>query len=280
MEATRWAASKIVDPGRWQVKHIILLIVSDIERKLLCSVVLLFAVGLPVSASSNADALDADFQKLTALRIQVLHGGASESDLVAFRAVRDSFVRHGDAAAEFLIGKLREMNNEEATYEKDLNDVEGGLRYLGDQVDHHKGGLAKYDICFILADAFPKVSSQTQSDILNALQQSYRPSNYGRDDMQFLHYAMWRIGKRAVPVLLRLSVEHPASLVRCGVSSGLNSALEQIETKNPQLKELPPTLDCTARSYRQAVEHWKRWWERYGRDVVFEPLPSFYDMSR
>jgi hypothetical protein len=172
------------------------------------------------------------------------------------------------------------MNSEEATYEKDLNDVEGGLRYVLDEVEQNKDGLAKYDVCLILADIFPTVTTATQSNILNTLQESYMPSNYGRDDMQFLHYAMWRIGQKALPSLLTLATSHPAELVRCGVSSGLESTIEQIQKDNPQLKPFPPALDCRAAEQQrgEAAAAWKIWWTRHERDVSFPVLPSIFDL--
>jgi len=234
--------------------------------------------GSPLSATNQ---LEVDFQELKTLQVGVLHDGTGEKGWARFRALRDSFAQGGDAAADFLIGKLRKMNSEEALYEKDLNDVEGGMSYIVAEVDEQKDGLAKYAVCLILADIFPKVTTATQARILSTLQESYMPSDYGRESMQFLHYAMWRSGKNAMPALLDLAFDHPAELVRCGVSSGLNSALEDIRKNNPQLKPFPPALDCRASTEQRqlAAAGWRRWWSGHGRDVTaFPVLPSFFDL--
>jgi len=247
------------------------------RRKLLCGFMFLGFVG---QAFSHSGSLQSDFEKLKALRVKVLREGADEKDMAEFRLLRDAFVRHGDTAAEFLIGKLRQMNAEEARYEKDLNDIEGGLSYAMSEVEQQKDGLAKYDVCFILADVFPSVSTANQVNITKALQESYMPSNYGREDMQFLHHAMLRIGKKSVPTLLNLATNHPAELVRCGVSSVLSSLADDFQKENPQFKPFPTTLDCkaTLQNREQSAAEWQRWWTAHEDGVVFPVLPDIYDL--
>jgi hypothetical protein len=241
--------------------------------------IVLLTCSANVWALSSSDKFETEFQTLKGLRIESLNMGTDNTAFARVRASYQAFIGGGDTAAEFLIAKLRQMNAEEAKYEKDLNDTGGGLKYLADQVIQNKDGVAKYDICFILAEIFPRASSPTQTEILAVLRQSYMPSSYGRDDMQFLHYSMWRIGAKAVPSLLDLAATHPSEFVRCGVSSGLNSMVEQNRTENSHLRSLPARLDCKAPQERRLrdIGDWSAWWANHEKDATVPAIPYILD---
>jgi len=225
--------------------------------------------------------LESQYRLLETLVFSKLRTGYKRKDIEELRRIRDFFISKGDAGGQFLVGKLELMNADEMRFLNGSDDPYRGIEYWVDVLDQGKTASVKYNLCFILADMFPQLSSGVQEAVLKAIAASYTPSAYGREDMQFLHYSLTRAGPRSVPYFLELATRR-SEHVRCGVGMVLDSIAEEALSGLPASTK-PPRLEPLCRAADEergkALAAWKEWWEQEGHKGAFPKLPSFFDLS-
>jgi hypothetical protein len=231
---------------------------------------------LSASAQSKDDA--SEYKKLQELDQQTLHHGGNAATWRELRAIRDYFVKSGDPGALFLVEKLKAMNEAERKYLRGSEQLD--IRVTQYMMLMEKQGTPlniKYSIGFILADMFPHTSVETQTTILKTIVTSYTPSTYGREDRQFLDFALDRIGRPAVPYLIQVA-GHNFPTVRCGAMGSLSDLAE--DAKKAGLPDAPK-LDCeaTPKQREATLSEWKAWWEKYSDKFPYPELPSFFDLN-
>jgi hypothetical protein len=250
-------------------------------RAMALSISLLIFVGVfPSKFFASAQELDfaKKYERLQRLEFPDLKRGANDADNREERAIRDFFVESGDAGARFLVGKLRGMNEDERKFLGGSDQLDIRVtQYMQSRMKQGQSNKLKYAIGFILADAFPHTNSDTQTAILKELVASYTPSTYGKEDRQFLDFALDRIGRPGVPSLIQVA-GHNFPTVRCGAMASLTSLAE--DAKRAGLPDAPK-LDCNAapRQRETALNEWNAWWKKYGDGFPFPTLPSFFDLT-
>jgi hypothetical protein len=219
-----------------------------------------------------------EYQKLETLEFPSLKRGDVDAHRREERAIRDYFIKSGDAGARFLVGKLKEMNDDERQYLHGSEQFDIRVtQYMQLRMERGESNLLKYSIGFILADMFPHTTAETQTMILRELASSYTPSTYGREDRQFLDFALNQIGRPGVPYFIQVA-GHNFPTVRCGAMASLTGLAET--AKKASLPDAPK-LDCNAPAEQRqvALNEWKAWWEKNGGKVRFPRLPSFFDIK-
>jgi hypothetical protein len=250
-------------------------------RAVALSISLLIFVGVfPSKFWLSAQELDftKKYERLQKLEFPDLKRGDTKADEREERAIRDYFVQSGDAGARFLIGKLRRMNDDERKFLGGSDQLDIRVtQYMQSRIEQGQSNKLKYAIGFILADAFPHTDADTQTAILKELVNSYTPSTYGKEDRQFLDFALDRIGRAGVPYLIQVA-GHNFPTVRCGAMSSLTGLAD--DAKKARLPDAP-RLNCDAApKVREAeLNEWKAWWEKYGDKFPFPELPSFFDLN-
>lgn len=223
--------------------------------------------------------LETAFDRLEKLAVQALHKGTNLAEYQERERLRDFFVSMGDEAGRFLVKKLERMVAEERKFIGDSADPNRGTEYITYLIGQKKSPLLKYDICWILADLFPHLSSSLQGPVLKAIESAYTPSSHG--ELGGLDAALLRIGPRAVPSLLRLAA-HKSRSVRCSVSETLNGVASDLlqAAKDPSQRPAPP-LDCESGAGHQTqILAWEKWWMETGEKLPFPQYPSFFDLYK
>ncbi|GEM_PF-5385382 len=234
--------------------------------------------GLPTESQ-----LDENYHRLARLSYKITTKGTVEADEKESRRIRDYFVSTGDPGGRFLIQKLQQIIAEELDFLKGRQgDTTAIVAYAEHLRERGKTPLLKYDVCWILADAFPKLSADLQQATLKAIVSSYTPSTYFREDIGGLNHALIRTGPQAVPYLLELA-SHRNELARCSVSDVLNSLGQELIASGKARAENrdPPHLDCHAspEQRQSALRDWGRWWQDCGKQLTFPVIPSFFDLD-
>jgi hypothetical protein len=240
-------------------------------------ILLLGLVPSELFASAQEQDFSNKYQQLQNLTFPDLKHDANDADKREERAIRDYFVKSGDVGARFLIGKLRDMNEDERKFLHGSEQFDIRVtRYMQLRLQQGQSNLLKYAIGFILADAFGRTNAETQTAILKEIVSSYTPSTYGKEDRQFLDFALVRIGRPGVPYLLQVA-GHNFPTVRCGAMGSLASLAD--DAKKAGLPDAPK-LDCDAATKQReaALSEWKVWWEKYGDKFPFPELPGFFDL--
>jgi hypothetical protein len=192
------------------------------------------------------------------------------------REIRDYFVQSGDVGARFLVGKLRDMNEDERKFLHGSEKFDDRVaQYMQLRIKQGQSNELKYAVGWILADMFGPSSAETRTAILKEIVASYTPSTYGNGDSQFLDFALDRIGRAGVPSLIQVA-SHTFPTVRCGAMDSLTSLAGH--AKKAGVPDAPK-LDCDAATKQRDVEltEWKVWWEKYGDKFPFPEVPSFFD---
>lgn len=229
--------------------------------------------------TATGDDLELHFAKMQKLSFKILKSGSSGSDLRDMRDLRDFFVSAGDVGARFLVQKLEKENSDEMAFMKSQGWDESKTDLTVQWIDK-RTGPPKYDLCFILADMFERVSPDAQAEILSALRNSYTPSTFFSEDIQFLNHALARVGRSAIPVWLNLANQE-TEFVRCSISSLLRDLAERLSGREGGKDAVPsaPVIPCTGpvEQRRKASAAWQEWWESYGKFRRFPEIESIYD---
>jgi hypothetical protein len=237
---------------------------------------ILFFLLQACGTRSDVD-LETKYHQLEIICAQIPKLGANKARNEELSKTRDFFAARGNEAAMFLVHKLQKIVSEERQFLGDSEDRSKVGDYLIYLYDQGQSNLRKYVICNILADMFPQLGDDVQLAILKAITSAYTPSSYGREDMSALHYAMLRIGPKAVPYLLELA-NHRYVGVRCSISDGLQSMAGD---SADSAKSLPVRIDCRASEEERLaqIRAWRKWWEESGRPMGKTHLSSFFEMD-
>lgn len=241
-------------------------------------VVLIVQCAQEVLPHANYGALYGELQSLV---FAYTTRGTTEKINDRLRVIRNEFISGGDPSADFLILQLVELNREETRFLGGRQDHSAGLEYMMHQLEEGKSPGVKNEICWMLADMFPKLSNDRQSKVLTAIVASFTPSTYGPGEMSPLFFSLLRIGPRSVTSLLALAKKHPFEAVRCESAETLNDVGREWK-KDPATVELggPPEINCKlpeSERLRQ-IENWNKFWELRGNSLPFQKVPSFFDL--
>lgn len=223
--------------------------------------------------------LAAQYERLEKLDLKILKEGADMATFEQLRAISDFFVSRGPEAARFLLARLREMNSAEEDFLKGSDDPMKGMEYLFSLMDRGGAPLLKYDTAHLLAELFPHVTQDLQSEILETIAASYLPSDYS-GGMAYLDHALVRTGPASIPIFLKLA-DRPSERVRCDVARLLEDLHDPgVVVSRYKPYKRPPKLRCSGSSQqrRVAIEAWRKWWDTYGKNLPFPQFPSFFEI--
>lgn len=197
--------------------------------------------------------------------------GFSVSDSKQLRELRQKIVEQGDSGALFVLQKLGSFNSAEAKAAPSGDCADA----LGSSVALQNAPI-KMELFLTLAESYPYLSPQIQTEVLQTLVDSYTlpvacDTHGGRS---VLGWSLIRIGKPSVDGMLQLATS-PYESVRCGVDEMLNSIANSLSSSHEAVS-LPPRLTCKAPRPRRTdqLHQWSTWWHKNSPRITFPTLPE------
>jgi hypothetical protein len=249
---------------------------------LVCTPNLLLAQSVESNGANQSKALRERYKALEKLDDQILHHGAESAEWKKLREIRDYFASQKDSGAQFLIGKLHEMNDDERRFLHGSDDFMQGIKYMM-QPGKALAFSLKVDICNILGDSYPGLSPKVQQETLRAIADSYTPSTYNpHAGLGYIEMGLDRAGPASLPYLYELS-RRDSDLVRCFTMDSLNTTgADMVKDSRDKDSITPaPKLDChaTKADSENAIQSWARWWDNNSSKLTFPKLPSLFDFD-
>ena len=187
------------------------------------------------------------------------------------KEIEQEFLNRGAEATTFLLNKLSAINKREASFIQGPDDVEGGLKFLASETEAGRTLLVRYAICYILADIYPNASTSQREEIVQEIVDSFLPSTHGREDVETMDGALFRLGRDGVKGFLLLA-NSQSEFNRCQASEVLN----KLGASGA------PRIDCKAgvASRIQSIKAFRDWWKLNASTVQWPTFPGYFDSPR
>lgn len=228
-----------------------------------CLFTLLFALG----GSGKAQVTDI-YNRFEALDYKTFKVGTSRADRLAFKALRDEFVKTPHESTEFLVAKIEALIIEENVHQR-APAAKDNKDYMK-AVTERRSPRLKGFIGLLLADLYPLLSPTEKLKVLTVLERSLTP-----EERHFhsnpIDWAFAKIGKDSVEAWLRLA-RHRDEAIRCHFATALSDLQAFTSVQSPK-------IDCHAQpaTMEQQLKTYSRWWDSVRDATRWPVIPSIFD---
>jgi hypothetical protein len=225
-------------------------------------------VSTRAAGGKDMENLFAELQQLASARSSPVDPTTAADHLKREQEIDQEYQRNGAAAMTFLLNKLSVVNEREKLFIHGPDDIEGGLQFLASEAEAGRTTLTRYAICYILSDMYHTKNGSQRKEIIQGLVNSFLPSTQGREDVETMDGALFRLGSDGVEGFLELA-NSPSEFNRCHASLILKGLG----------KSGAPQVDCTADASTRvlSIAAFRNWWKVNSSTVRWPVFPSYFD---
>jgi hypothetical protein len=222
------------------------------------------------SDPQSMETLFVELQQLAKDRVRV--PPADDATVLAHhkreREIEHEYLNRDAEATTFLLSKLSAINKREETFIHGPDDFEGGVQFMMSEIEAGRTLLVRYAICYILADMYSKASASQRKEIIQGIVDSFLPSTQGREDIETMDGALFRLGKDGVKGFLKLAGSQ-SQTNRCQVSEVLN----ELGASGA------PKINCKTgvANRTESINAFRDWWTVNASKVQWPDFPGYFD---
>ena len=153
----------------------------------------------------DMETLFSELQQLANARSATLDHATASDHLKREKEIQQEYLNRGSEGIMFLLNKLSAINEREKSFIHGPDDVDGGLQFLASEAEAGRTLLVRYAVCYILSDMYPKASAIQRKEIVHGIVGSFLPSTQGREDIETMDGALFRMGKDGLKGFLELA---------------------------------------------------------------------------